>query len=117
MARKKILKGQNAEYVEKRIADVPEDLGTGNIFKVLKNAEKIERTRTSLKNEQTAKSLPPKKEEQNSTKKGKDNIFFNRKEKEMIKTSCKFFRNSLPVYLRSVQADLKVIDAIVKKLK
>ncbi len=184
MARKKLIKGPNAERVEQRIAQVPEDITETSIFKVLKeieekskseNEEAIEevikekrtrKKRTKKKRatkKETTTSSPeseaPKKrttlqealiggkpieinstddsleptedlqeektdetatEEKKATtkkKRGDRKVSFTKAEKEIIIKSCTNYKNTLPIYLKSVQREVKLIDNVIKKLK
>lgn len=107
MARKQLIKGPNAQRVEKRIAKIPEDLSEGNIFRLLKEEEEKdaktgEGTQTLIKR----KTPGAKKKAINLTK----------SEREIIVKSCTAYKHSLPIYLRYVQDELKIVDAIIKKL-
>ena len=164
MARKKLIKGSNAERVEKRIANTPEDVNDKiSVFSVLKEVEEnklklypadektklpeheqlpekvIKKKKASKKtkefekktnknNRKAKKDLPAEektifaenddKEPGNSVKKSsKSTIRFNKNEKDIIVKSCKAYKNTLPIYLRYVQEEVKTIDEIIRKLK
>ncbi len=152
MARKRLIKGPNAERVEKRIAQVPEDITETNIFKVLKEIEERSKASqpvethtniemqpekrgkepsgrkpkravngtTKTKHEQNKKSSPKpvkgKTSKNTTVLKSGASIKFTKSEKEIVIKSCKAYRNTLPIYLKSVQKEVKTIDGIIKKL-
>lgn len=164
MARKKLIKGSNAERVEKRIANTPEDVNDKiSVFSVLKEVEEnklklypadektklpepeqlpekvIKKKKASKKtkefekktnknNRKAKKDLPAEektlfeenddKELRSSVKKSSKSTFrFNKNEKDIIVKSCKAYKNTLPIYLRYVQEEVKTIDEIIRKLK
>lgn len=148
MARKRLIKGPNAERVEKRIAQVPEDITETNIFKVLKEIEERSKssqpaeTHTNIEIQTEKKSKEPsgrnhkktvikttktkhpaEKNKKSSPKPAKGKVLksgasikFTKSEKEIVIKSCKAYRNTLPIYLKSVQKEVRTIDTIIKKL-
>ncbi len=135
MARKRLIKGPNAERVEKRIAQVPEDITETNIFKVLKEIEERSKSSQPVETHTNIEIRPEKRAVTGTTKhdtgknkksppnpvKGKRlkagaSIKFTKSEKEIVIKSCKAYRNTLPIYLKSVQKEVKTIDGIIKKL-
>ncbi len=172
MARKKLIKGPNAERVEQRIAQVPKDITETSIFKVLKEIEEKSKTQNQeilneivteeeaekvkeqpkkdvnekrkiskkARTKKSKKKLSPLQEaligevspvheekpegEEKTEEKGKSKkrkaekkISFTKAEKEIIVKSCINYKNSLPIYLKSVQREVKLIDNVIKKLK
>ncbi len=124
MARKQLVKGANAAKVEERIARVPPDINGPAIFKALREVEEPKKTPAPVSKKKKpaqktkadkAPAAPAVSAKKKSTR--QKDVRFSGREKEMIVKSCIEYRNSLPVYLKSVQEDVKVIDKIVMKLQ
>ncbi len=73
----------------------------------------------SIAYEDTVKTTEEETTEKKKTKKKKTEkkISFTKAEKEIIVKSCINYKNSLPIYLKSVQREVKLIDNVIKKLK
>lgn len=119
MARKQLIKGTNALRVEERIARVPADLqaegdedesGAEGIFRALKNLE-------DTKAKPQKESLAPEKKQAPAQAQAKriGPSDFSAAERAAIVASCLDYRNRLPIYLQSVQAELRVLDAVIAK--
>ncbi len=147
MARKRLIKGPNAERVEKRIADAPEDITETSIFKVLKEIE--EKSKKTNKKQKTTEGNQSEKVSRKTKKRKKSEatpshenlpetaiiqekqateteetrtslrkaIKFTKAEREIIRKSCISYKNTLPIYLKAFQNEVKIIDNVLKKLK
>jgi hypothetical protein len=113
MARKQLIKGANAARLEERIARVPADLGPKlsperSIFGAITEMEKDE-------NASKAKPKPSRRRAAQISRIGPSD--FSNAERETIMRCCEDYRNRLPIYLQSVQREVKVIDAVIEKCK
>jgi hypothetical protein len=116
MARKQLVKGANAARLEERIARVPADLGPKeSIFGAITEMEK---GASASKEESTAKPSrrkPAQPKTAQISRIGPSD--FTNAEREAILRCCEDYRNRLPIYLQSVQREVKVIDAVIEKCK
>jgi hypothetical protein len=136
MARKQLIKGVNAARLEERIARVPADLGPKlspeqSIFGAITKMEKDENTPKVKPKPSRRKAARPKPEAQPKLAKPPEPgprpesaqlsrigpSDFSNAERETILRCCEDYRNRLPIYLLSVQCEVKVIDAVIEKCK
>jgi hypothetical protein len=132
MARKQLIKGANAARLEERIARVPADLGPKlsperSIFGAITEMERDENaTKTEPKPKPSRRKAaepkkakpqePPPESRPESTQLSRIGPSdFSNAERETIMRCCADYRNRLPIYLLSVQHEVKVIDAVIEK--
>lgn len=124
MARKQLIKGANAARLEERIARVPADLGPKpspekSIFGAITEMEKDENAPTAEPKPKPSRrraARPKSRPESAQTSRIGPSDFSNA-ERETIMRCCEDYRNRLPIYLQSVQREVKVIDAVIEKCK